>query len=168
MHKSTIFLTLIFTLLYRLTSNSWLQKSADKTADELTQVMSKLNMNAKPPAKTVKNTDDDEIPCFNLYDGFDSHESHSHSGPYVPRESLEHHSSSADLNAQMHGATPIPPRLSRRPPRLSLQSMSSRITISTNMNMDSQSPFVMNYTMSKPTHINTQISCMNTSEFVLT
>ena len=121
-------------------------------------------MNAKPPAK---NTDNDESCFFNVYDGFDNHDSHSHSGSCIPRKSLEYHSSSADLNAQIHGATPIPPILRGRPPRLSLQSVSSRTTISTNM--DSQSPFVMNATLSKPTHINTHISCnMNTNEFVLT
>jgi hypothetical protein len=119
-------------------------------------------MNAKP-SEEIKNSNGECL--FNVND--DIHDSHRHSGPSKSRKSSEYHSSSIDLNAQMHGATPVPQRLRGRPPRLSLQSMSSRTTVSSNM--DTQSPFYTNPDLSKPTHINTHINCsMNSNEFVLT
>jgi hypothetical protein len=94
---------------------------------------------------------------FYIDDGFDGH-----SGRNRARSSLEHHANASDLNAHLHGATPVPPRISGRPPRLSLQS--SRTTISTNI--DLHSPFVMNSALSKPIHVNCAMSTNN--DFVLT
>jgi hypothetical protein len=121
-------------------------------------------MNAKPSAGIANHTED----ClFSVNDGFDSHDSHRNSVSSKPRNSSEYHSSSIDLNAQMHGATPIPPRFRGRPPRLSLQSASSGTTASTNM--DSHSPFYNNSEALKPIHINTLMSCnTNSNENILT
>mmetsp|Transcript_58141 Transcript_58141/g.65002 ORF Transcript_58141/g.65002 Transcript_58141/m.65002 type:complete len:1499 (-) Transcript_58141:1235-5731(-) len=136
-----------------LTSNSSCHRSVYDRTDELTQGMSRLNVNSKPISKNIETVGS----SFYIDDGFDGH-----SGKDCSRPSLEHHVNAADLNAHLHGATPVPPRLSGRPPRLSLQSMSSRTTISTNI--DSQSPFTMNSTLSKPIHVN----CAPNSDFVLT
>jgi hypothetical protein len=113
-------------------------------------------MNAKPISKN-KNTVES---FFYIDDGFDNHSGRNHRA----RSSLEHHANASDLNAHLHGATPVPPRISGRPPRLSLQSMSSRTTISTNI--DLQSPFVMNSALSKPIHVNCAMPTNN--DFVLT
>ena len=83
--------------------------------------MGKLNVNAKP---SIQN-DDNEDCVFNVNDCFDSRDSHDHAANCIPRKSLECHSSSTDLNAQMHGTTPVHSRLMGRPPRMSLQSLSS-------------------------------------------
>lgn len=119
-------------------------------------------MTTKPSGK-IKNGNKEIL--FNVND--DINDSHRHSGPSKSRKSSEYHSSSIDLNAQMDGATPLPSRLRGRPPRLSLQSVSSRTTLSSNM--DTNSPFYSNSDMSKPTHINTHVNCsMNSNEFLLT
>ena len=118
-------------------------------------------MNAKPSGKIEKDFVFDDNGCY------ENHDSQRASGLSQSRKSSEYHSNSTDLNAQMHGATPVPPRLRGRPPRLSLQSISSRTT--TSANMDSDSPFLKNSDLLKPTNINTHISCgMNSNEFVLT
>lgn len=143
-------------LFKRLTPSSWCQKSKDKATDELAQIMGKLDMNAKVPA--VKTTTKHDEESF-----LSEHDSQSR--PSRPRKSLEYHASSSDLNAHMHGSTPVPPRFRGRPPRLSLQSVSSRSTLSTNL--DVQSPFV---NPSKVSHINTNnTNCgMNTDDLVYT
>lgn len=137
----------------RLTSNSSCHRSIYDRTDELTQGMSRLNVNSKPISKNI----DTVGSFFYIDDGFDGH-----SGKDCSRPSLEHHANAADLNAHLHGATPVPPRLSGRPPRLSLQSMSSRTTILTNS--DSQSPFMMNSTLSKLIHVN----CAPNGDSILT
>ena len=136
---------------FRLALNSRFEKFKD-TTDELTQFMSKLDMNDESQA--IENDNNDKECLFDMSNG------HSRTG--VPRKSLDHHSSSSDLNAQMHGATPVPHRGRGRPPRLSLQSASSA-------SMDTQSPFVTNSHLSKPAHIDTHVSCgMNANDFVST
>jgi hypothetical protein len=109
-------------------------------------------MNAKPISKN-KNTVES---FFYIDDGFNGHSVQNRA-----RSSLEHHANASDLNAHLHGATPVPPRISGRPPRLSL---SSRTTISTNN--DLQSPFEMNSALSKPLHVSCAMSTNN--DFVLT
>lgn len=119
-------------------------------------------MNVNPSSKSESNNED----CLlNANECFLSHDSHRHPEPSKARNSSEYHSSSKDLNAQMCGATPVPQRLRGRPPRSSLQSISSRTTVSAIM--DSHSPFFAD--LSKPAHNNTHINCsMNSSDFVLT
>lgn len=59
-----------------------------------------------------------------------------------PRPSLEHHASARDLMAHMHGTTPVPRnRRNLRPPRLSLQSISSVSTTGTASKYNATSPF---------------------------
>jgi len=139
-----------------LTLNSRFQKLKEKSTDDLTQTMSKLDVNAKSPAP--KNINSEE-GCFVNVD-----ENHARTG--IPRDSLEYHSNSLDLNAQMHGSTPVPPRGRRRRLRLSLQSVSSRTTCT---NMDMQSPFVTNTNSLHTAHVNTHMNYgMSTHEFVST
>lgn len=45
------------------------------------------------------------------------------------RPSLDHHASSTDLMHHMHGATPVRQRNQGKPPRLSLQSVSSNVSM---------------------------------------
>jgi hypothetical protein len=56
-----------------------------------------------------------------------------------PRHSLENYASARDLNFHLHGMTPVP-RKSRRPPRLSLQSMGSVSTTGSRYNAASPFP----------------------------
>ena len=120
------------TLAHRLTSSSSRRTPVDRSTDELTNIMSQLDMNAKPSAKS-KNEISEDI----LFDVNDCFESHRHSGAYKSRTSSEYHSSSADLNAQMHGRTPVPPKLKGRPPRLSIQNAPCGITMDINCNATS-------------------------------
>jgi hypothetical protein len=56
----------------------------------------------------------------------------------VSRPSLDHHTSSIDLMSHMHGTTPIRPRQQGKPPRMSM--------LSTVSNVSMASPFpVMNF-----------------------
>ena len=126
--------------------------------------MSNLNINAIPSAK---NKAENEVPLSNDHNYFDCLDSERRTSRFKSRDSSEYHSNSADLNEQMLGATPVPPRLRGRPPRLSLQSTSSRTTAS--VTMESVSPFLTNTAVPKPTHINTHVDCnVNSNEFVLT
>lgn len=88
-------------------------------------------MNAKPSAKNNREIREDIL--FNVNDCF---ESNRYSGSYKSRTSSEYHSNSADLNAQMHGRTPVPPKLKGRPPRLSIENEPCGTTIPTNMDIN--------------------------------
>ncbi len=87
-------------------------------------------MNAKPSANINREIREDIL--FNVNDCF---ESHRPSGSYKSRTSSEYHSNSSDLNAQMQGRTPVPPKLKGRLPRLSIQNDPCGTTIPTNLDI---------------------------------
>jgi hypothetical protein len=54
---------------------------------------------------------------------------HFEQGTGAARPSLDFHTSSLDLMHQMHGTTPVRPRQQGKPPRLSLQSTVSNVSM---------------------------------------
>ncbi len=87
-------------------------------------------MNGK---SSEKRTSDIGERLFDANECFHGHDDYARSHVSKSRPSGEYHSNSADLNAHMHGATPVPPKLKARPPRSSLQSLSCRTSLSSNM-----------------------------------
>ncbi|KAG7361353.1 protein kinase domain containing protein [Nitzschia inconspicua] len=99
----------------------------DLFADSLLDGMKHLTMEDKPPSQAAISTFD--VMLENDENVKDS----DHARP-----SLDHHSTSIDLMSHMHGTTPIRPRQQGKPPRLSIQSTVSNVSMA--------SPFpVMNF-----------------------
>mmetsp|Transcript_3999 Transcript_3999/g.10462 ORF Transcript_3999/g.10462 Transcript_3999/m.10462 type:complete len:1482 (-) Transcript_3999:1127-5572(-) len=143
-----------------LLSCSCLSSSADRATEELSQILSKLDMNPGP----YDQTETENKNCiFSAEDCFESSDNHRYAISTKPRDSSEYHSSSKDLNTGLYGTTCTPLRLQRRPSRLSLNNMSSKTRL------DSHSPLFTDSDLPNPTHMRTHTNCsMNSNEFLLT
>jgi hypothetical protein len=111
--------------------------------DDLLRGMEKMNMDDKP---VIQKTDTPLITIA-VDNDLDTESTTKSSRP-----SLEHYSSSSDFMAHLHGTTPVPRKFKGRPPRLSIQSVASAVSVSS-AGMSLASPFPLN-SVSKSTQIN--------------
>lgn len=126
---------------------------AEETNDldlDLMNAMKSLDVKEMPAhVEPAQNTNDHATVVFEDLNDVASH---------APRHSIDHHTSSHDLMAHMHGLTPIP-KMPSRPPRLSTGSVATQGTVS---KFSAASPF-----HTAPTNTGNTIQCM-THEFVET
>lgn len=148
-HASFVFL-FPFSFFCRLTTNSLRPIPNDPLQESLLETMKNLNMNDKPiPAKAMQRLE----PSFGIDRDFDNF-----SVQKPPRPSFEHHTSSDEFLANMHGVTPAPQKTKLKLPRTSLHIVAPAATTT----YSCSSPFFA----SNVSKVNQPMSC--TSNAILT